>query len=211
MFVFVWNCVDFTLDKTRLWENKCSRYVSLFLVTGNTNAQGTYLCFRSLETQMLKVRIFVSGHWKHKCSRYVSLFPVTGNKCSRYVSLFPVTEIQMFKIRIFVSGHWKHKCSGYVSLFLVTEMQMFKIRIFVSGHWKHKSSKYVSLFPAGVAASRPSEADECGDEDEQEVDDQEVSSCYMGNNWSRVLYVHAYGPIFSLTLVRQSKIPTINK
>ena len=88
---------------------------------------------------------------------------------------------------------------------------MLKVRIFVSGHWKYKCSRYVSLSPAGVAASHPSEADECSDEDEQELDDQEVSSCYMGNNWSRVLYVHAYGSIFSLTLVRQSKIQTINK
>ena len=79
MCVFVCNCVDFTWDKTRHWEYRCSRYVSLFLVTGNANVQGTYLCFWSLEMQKLRVRIFVSGHWKYKCSRYVSLFPVTGN------------------------------------------------------------------------------------------------------------------------------------
>ena len=71
---------------------------------------------------------------------------------------------------------------------------MFKVRIFVSGHWKHKCSRYVSLFPAGVAASHTSEEEDSGDEDEQEEqeqDDQEVRSSYVGNNWGRVLYVHA--------------------
>ena len=100
----------------------------------------------------------------------------------------------MLKVRVFVSGHWKHKCSRYVSLFPVTEIQKLKVRIFVSVHWKYKCSRYVSLFPAGVAASHTSEEEDSGDEDEQEEqeqDDQEVRSSYVGNNWGRVLYVHA--------------------